>query len=66
MPSCPSLILASVSARKAGFSRKCFVIGGPIELTRMPRNPSFTAIALTRPSTACFDAQYTARFAAPT
>src|SRR5580700_5678318 len=70
-PRRPSLIFDKTSSRNALFSKNGFVIGvsrkvGPRLLTRMLCGASSIAIALVKPSMACFDAQYTVRRAAPT
>src|SRR5262249_60627594 len=61
-PMRPSLILLSTSCLKAVFSKNGFVSGvsmkvGPIVLTRMSCGASSIAIALVKPSIACFEAQ---------
>src|SRR5579863_6438800 len=61
-PSRPSFIFAKTSSRKALFSKNGFVIGvsknvGPNELTRILCGASSIAMALVKPSMACFEAQ---------
>src|SRR5580700_10265646 len=61
-PRRPSLIFDKTSSRNALFSKNGFVIGvsrkvGPRLLTRMLCGASSIAIALVKPSMACFDAQ---------
>src|SRR6185312_7413033 len=61
-PRRPSLILPNTSSRNALFSKNGLVIGvsrnvGPSELTRMLCGASSIAMALVKPSMACFEAQ---------
>ena len=70
-PSRPSLILAEAKVRDSGSARKGVIIGVSMKvghklLTRSPLGPNSAAIALVRPSMACFVAQYTVRLGPPT